>query len=112
MTDSLRFILSFLKVIPPAAYLRVTENVHHIIPFIERIIENGHAYATKEGACAKVWHWSVKSCVNVAALFWNCLLSFAGNVYFDVGSIGGRYGKFGEGSDSPGEPGETSASID
>lgn len=33
---------------------------------------------------------------------------FAGNVYFDVGSVGDRYGKFGEGSDSPGEPGETS----
>lgn len=72
-----------LNVIPPAAYLRVTENVHHIIPFIETIIENGHAYATKEG-----------------------------NVYFDVGSIGGRYGKFGEGSDSPGEPGNESSKRD
>ncbi|XP_070850101.1 probable cysteine--tRNA ligase, mitochondrial isoform X2 [Chaetodon trifascialis] len=54
-----------LKVIPPAVYLRVTENVHHIVAFIERIIENGHAYTTKEG-----------------------------DVYFDIQSIGDRYGKF------------------
>lgn len=37
------------EVIPPAAYLRVTENVHHIVTFIERIIQNGQAYVTKEG---------------------------------------------------------------
>ncbi|XP_037552761.1 cysteine--tRNA ligase, mitochondrial [Nematolebias whitei] len=54
-----------LKVIPPAVYLRVTENVHHIVAFIERIIKNGHAYTTKEG-----------------------------DVYFDIQSIGDRYGKF------------------
>ncbi|XP_029941878.1 cysteine--tRNA ligase, mitochondrial [Salarias fasciatus] len=54
-----------LKVTPPAAYLRVTENVHHIIAFIEGIISNGHAYATKEG-----------------------------DVYFDLQSIGDRYGHF------------------
>lgn len=45
---------SLFKVIPPAVYLRVTENVHLIIPFIERIIENGHAYATKEGGRSNV----------------------------------------------------------
>lgn len=39
----------FLKVTPPAVYLRVTENVPQIVSFIERIIENGHAYATQEG---------------------------------------------------------------
>uniref|UniRef100_A0A671U8D5 Probable cysteine--tRNA ligase, mitochondrial n=1 Tax=Sparus aurata TaxID=8175 RepID=A0A671U8D5_SPAAU len=55
-----------LKVIPPAVYLRVTDNVHHIVAFIERIIQNGHAYATKEG-----------------------------DVFFDIRSIGDRYGKFG-----------------
>ncbi|CAN9498376.1 unnamed protein product [Ophioblennius macclurei] len=54
-----------LKVTPPAAYLRVTENVHHIVAFIEGIISNGHAYATKEG-----------------------------DVYFDLQSIGDRYGHF------------------
>ncbi|KAM8904592.1 putative cysteine--tRNA ligase, mitochondrial isoform 2-T2 [Spinachia spinachia] len=54
-----------LKVIPPAVYLRVTENVHHIVAFIEGIINNGHAYATEEG-----------------------------DVYFDIQSIGHRYGKF------------------
>ncbi|TKS74082.1 Cysteine--tRNA ligase, mitochondrial [Collichthys lucidus] len=67
-----------LKVIPPAAYLRVTENVHHIVAFIERIIQNGHAYATKEG-----------------------------DVYFDIRSIGDRYGKFVGAVDSQGEPGDT-----
>lgn len=54
-----------LKVLPPTVYLRVTENVHHIITFIEQIIRNGHAYATEDG-----------------------------NVYFDLQSIGDRYGKF------------------
>uniref|UniRef100_A0AAQ4QFU7 Probable cysteine--tRNA ligase, mitochondrial n=1 Tax=Gasterosteus aculeatus aculeatus TaxID=481459 RepID=A0AAQ4QFU7_GASAC len=54
-----------LQVIPPAVYLRVTENVHHIVAFIEGIINNGHAYATEEG-----------------------------DVYFDIQSIGHRYGKF------------------
>ncbi|XP_036947061.1 probable cysteine--tRNA ligase, mitochondrial [Acanthopagrus latus] len=65
-----------LKVIPPAVYLRVTDNVHHIVAFIERIVQNGHAYATKEG-----------------------------DVFFDIRSIGDRYGKFGGASDSQGEPG-------
>ncbi|KAM6893955.1 cysteine--tRNA ligase, mitochondrial [Xenentodon cancila] len=54
-----------LKVVPPAAYLRVTENVHHIVAFIEGIIKNGHAYATEDG-----------------------------DVYFDVRSVGDRYGRF------------------
>ncbi|KAI3365910.1 hypothetical protein L3Q82_000727 [Scortum barcoo] len=67
-----------LKVIPPAVYLRVTENVHHIVAFIEGIIKNGHAYATKEG-----------------------------DVYFDIQSIGDRYGKFAGAVDSEGEPGRT-----
>lgn len=42
------------EVIPPAVYLRVTENVHHIVGFIEGIIRNGHAYATKEGECGRL----------------------------------------------------------
>lgn len=42
------YSLSF-EVIPPVVYLRVTENVPHIVAFIERIIKNGHAYATQEG---------------------------------------------------------------
>ncbi|XP_034465778.1 cysteine--tRNA ligase, mitochondrial isoform X1 [Hippoglossus hippoglossus] len=67
-----------LKVIPPAVYLRVTENVHHIVAFIEGIIQNGHAYATKEG-----------------------------DVYFDIRSIGDRYGKFAGAVDSHGEPGSS-----
>ncbi|XP_051283243.1 probable cysteine--tRNA ligase, mitochondrial [Dicentrarchus labrax] len=65
-----------LKVIPPVVYLRVTENVHHIVAFIERIIQNGHAYATKEG-----------------------------DVYFDIQSIGDRYGKFGRAVEYQGEHG-------
>lgn len=67
-----------LKVLPPSVYLRVTENVQHIIAFIERIIQNGHAYATKEG-----------------------------DVYFDIQSIGDRYGKFVGAVDSHGEPGSS-----
>lgn len=65
-----------LKVIPPAVYLRVTDNVQHIVAFIEGIVRNGHAYATKEG-----------------------------DVYFDIQSIGDRYGKFAGAVDSQGEPG-------
>lgn len=65
-----------LKVIPPAVYLRVTENVQQIVAFIERIIQNGHAYATIQG-----------------------------DVYFDIRSIGDRYGKFTGAVDSQSEPG-------
>lgn len=65
-----------LQVIPPTVYLRVTENVPHIVAFIERIIQNGHAYATKEG-----------------------------NVYFDIQSIGDHYGKFLGAVDAQTEPG-------
>uniref|UniRef100_A0A674P2L7 Probable cysteine--tRNA ligase, mitochondrial n=1 Tax=Takifugu rubripes TaxID=31033 RepID=A0A674P2L7_TAKRU len=65
-----------LKVIPPAVYLRVTENVPQIVAFIDRIIKNGHAYTTQEG-----------------------------DVYFDIKSIGERYGKFGGAADSQPEPG-------
>ncbi|KAM4710903.1 cysteine--tRNA ligase, mitochondrial [Anableps anableps] len=67
-----------LKVVPPAVYLRVTENVHHIVGFIEGIIRNGHAYATKKG-----------------------------DVYFDVQSIGDRYGKFVGAVSCPVEPGSS-----
>lgn len=67
-----------LKVIPPAVYLRVTENVHHIVAFIERIITNGHAYVTSEG-----------------------------DVYFDIQSIGSRYGRFVGAVGSQGEPGSS-----
>ncbi|XP_028279402.1 probable cysteine--tRNA ligase, mitochondrial [Parambassis ranga] len=67
-----------LKVIPPAVYLRVTENVHHIVAFIEGIIRNGHAYATKEG-----------------------------DVYFDIQSIGDRYGRFVGAVESQGETGSS-----
>ncbi|KAM9829507.1 probable cysteine--tRNA ligase, mitochondrial isoform X1 [Syngnathus typhle] len=68
-----------LKVIPPAVYLRVTENVPQIVAFIQRIIENGNAYATKEG-----------------------------DVYFDIQSIGDRYGKFGGGGESQERAGSAS----
>ncbi|XP_029378963.1 cysteine--tRNA ligase, mitochondrial isoform X1 [Echeneis naucrates] len=65
-----------LKVTPPAVYLRVTENVRHIIAFIEGITRNGHAYATNHG-----------------------------NVYFDIQSIGDRYGWFTGAVESQAEPG-------
>ncbi|XP_045909069.1 probable cysteine--tRNA ligase, mitochondrial [Micropterus dolomieu] len=74
--DEFKKDMQSLKVIPPAVYLRVTENVHHIVAFIEGIIRNGHAYATKEG-----------------------------DVYFDIQSIGDRYGKFVGAVDSHAEPG-------
>ncbi|KAF4118715.1 probable cysteine--tRNA ligase, mitochondrial isoform X1 [Onychostoma macrolepis] len=53
-----------LRVLPPAVYMRVTDNIPQIVAFIERIIGNGHAYVTSQG-----------------------------NVYFDTQSIGNRYGK-------------------
>ncbi|XP_073412938.1 probable cysteine--tRNA ligase, mitochondrial isoform X3 [Dendrobates tinctorius] len=66
-----------LKVLPPTIYMRVTEHIPQILPFIEKIIGNGHAYPTSQG-----------------------------NVYFDVQSIGKRYGKFiGSFSDTNSEPG-------
>ncbi|KAJ8004318.1 hypothetical protein DPEC_G00157880 [Dallia pectoralis] len=53
-----------LKVLPPAAYLRVTDNIPQIVSYIEGIMRNGHAYTTHMG-----------------------------DVYFDIRSIGDRYGK-------------------
>uniref|UniRef100_A0A6Q2YJ31 cysteine--tRNA ligase n=1 Tax=Esox lucius TaxID=8010 RepID=A0A6Q2YJ31_ESOLU len=67
-----------LKVLPPAVYLRVTENIPQIVAFIEGIMRNGHAYATKQG-----------------------------DVYFDIRSIGDRYGKLMGASDLASEPGDT-----
>ncbi|KAM9567037.1 putative cysteine--tRNA ligase, mitochondrial isoform 6-T6 [Guaruba guarouba] len=55
--------MAALKVLPPTAYMRVTENIPQIISFIETVIANGQAYATSQG-----------------------------NVYFDVKSWGKRYG--------------------
>ncbi|KAL2087430.1 hypothetical protein ACEWY4_016258 [Coilia grayii] len=67
-----------LKVIPPVVYMRVTENIPPIVAFIERIIKNGHAYATATG-----------------------------DVYFDVGSISHRYGKLMSMGETVGESEET-----
>ncbi|XP_028810690.1 probable cysteine--tRNA ligase, mitochondrial isoform X1 [Denticeps clupeoides] len=67
-----------LKVIPPAAYIRVTDNIPQIVAFIECIITNGHAYTTDRG-----------------------------DVYFDVQSIGTHYGKLVNVGDTTGESGET-----
>ncbi|XP_072304084.1 probable cysteine--tRNA ligase, mitochondrial isoform X1 [Eucyclogobius newberryi] len=63
--DEFKRDMLLLKVVPPTVYLRVTENVQHIVTFIEQIIRNGHAYATSDG-----------------------------DVYFDIQSIGDRYGRF------------------
>ncbi|XP_039601840.1 probable cysteine--tRNA ligase, mitochondrial isoform X1 [Polypterus senegalus] len=67
-----------LKVLPPTVYMRVTENIPQITAFVQRIINNQHAYATPEG-----------------------------NVYFDVQSFGNRYGKLMNVQHLSGEPGET-----
>uniref|UniRef100_A0A8C1X3K6 Cysteinyl-tRNA synthetase 2, mitochondrial n=1 Tax=Cyprinus carpio TaxID=7962 RepID=A0A8C1X3K6_CYPCA len=53
-----------LRVLPPAVYMRVTDNIPQIVAFVERIIGNGHVYVTSQG-----------------------------NVYFDTQSIGDCYGK-------------------
>ncbi|CAN8196616.1 unnamed protein product [Coccothraustes coccothraustes] len=55
--------MAALKVLPPTAYMRVTDNIPQIISFIKTIISSGQAYATSQG-----------------------------NVYFDVKSWGKRYG--------------------
>ncbi|NXK11426.1 SYCM protein, partial [Herpetotheres cachinnans] len=55
--------MAALKVLPPTVYMRVTDNIPHIISFIKTIIASGQAYATSQG-----------------------------NVYFDVKSLGKRYG--------------------
>ncbi|XP_055764105.1 probable cysteine--tRNA ligase, mitochondrial isoform X2 [Salvelinus fontinalis] len=73
-----KIIRRALEVLPPAVYLRVTENIPQIVAFIEGIIRNEHAYATKQG-----------------------------DVYFDIGSIGDRYGKLMGARDAAGEPGDT-----
>ncbi|XP_058633818.1 probable cysteine--tRNA ligase, mitochondrial isoform X2 [Onychostoma macrolepis] len=39
-----------LRVLPPAVYMRVTDNIPQIVAFIERIIGNGHAYVTSQGS--------------------------------------------------------------
>ncbi|KAG9335010.1 hypothetical protein JZ751_006151 [Albula glossodonta] len=67
-----------LRVLPPAVYMRVTENIPHIIKFIQGIIRNGHAYSTSQG-----------------------------DVYFDIKSIGNKYGKLMGMGDTIGEPGDS-----
>uniref|UniRef100_A0A672PIG5 Cysteinyl-tRNA synthetase 2, mitochondrial n=1 Tax=Sinocyclocheilus grahami TaxID=75366 RepID=A0A672PIG5_SINGR len=39
-----------LRVLPPAVYMRVTDNIPQIVAFIEHIIRNGHGYVTSQGA--------------------------------------------------------------
>ncbi|XP_052017887.1 probable cysteine--tRNA ligase, mitochondrial isoform X1 [Apodemus sylvaticus] len=56
--------MAALKVLPPTVYLRVTENIPHIISFIKGIIAHGHAYSTATGS-----------------------------VYFDLRARGDKYGK-------------------
>ncbi|KAK3510793.1 hypothetical protein QTP70_022707 [Hemibagrus guttatus] len=63
-------------VLPPAVYMRVTEQIPQIVAFIEGIIRNGHAYTTSQG-----------------------------DVYFDTRSIGSRYGKLANMGNTAGESG-------
>lgn len=96
---------SFFEVIPPAVYLRVTENVHHIVTFIERIIKNGHAYATQGGEYVGSADYCLSTTI-LCPLSTCCTLLVAGDVYFDIQSIGDRYGKFVGAVDSQGEAGK------
>ncbi|XP_007501351.2 probable cysteine--tRNA ligase, mitochondrial isoform X3 [Monodelphis domestica] len=62
--EDFKLDMAALKILPPTVYMRVTDNIPHIISFIEGIIAKGHAYSTMKG-----------------------------NVYFDLKSRGGKYGK-------------------
>uniref|UniRef100_A0A4X2K4Z0 cysteine--tRNA ligase n=1 Tax=Vombatus ursinus TaxID=29139 RepID=A0A4X2K4Z0_VOMUR len=62
--EDFKLDMATLKVLPPTVYMRVTDNIPHIISFIEGIISKGHAYSTMKG-----------------------------NVYFDLKSRGDKYGK-------------------
>ncbi|XP_072478070.1 probable cysteine--tRNA ligase, mitochondrial isoform X2 [Notamacropus eugenii] len=62
--EDFKLDMATLKVLPPTVYMRVTDNIPHIISFIEGIISKGHAYSTVKG-----------------------------NVYFDLKSRGDKYGK-------------------
>ncbi|XP_036610995.1 probable cysteine--tRNA ligase, mitochondrial [Trichosurus vulpecula] len=62
--EDFKLDMATLKVLPPTVYMRVTDNIPHIISFIEEIISKGHAYSTNKG-----------------------------NVYFDLKSRGDKYGK-------------------
>lgn len=57
-------LCSFVQVLPPAVYMRVTDNIPQIVAFIERIIRNGHAYVTNQGTSLSLFffYWQyVKS---------------------------------------------------
>ncbi|KAG8517020.1 Cysteine--tRNA ligase, mitochondrial, partial [Galemys pyrenaicus] len=68
--------MAALKVLPPTAYLRVTDSVPLIVSFVQGLVARGHAYATARG-----------------------------NVYFDLQARGAKYGKLGAPGPRPaGEP--------
>ncbi|XP_037384584.1 probable cysteine--tRNA ligase, mitochondrial [Talpa occidentalis] len=71
--------MAALKVLPPTAYMRVTDNIPQIIAFIEGLVARGHAYPTVRG-----------------------------NVYFDLQSRGDKYGQLGTPGPGPaGEPADS-----
>ncbi|XP_060039757.1 probable cysteine--tRNA ligase, mitochondrial [Erinaceus europaeus] len=71
--------MAALNVLPPTLYMRVTDNVPHIVAFVQRLVAGGHAYPTPRG-----------------------------DVYFDVRSRGQRYGKLGSaGPGAAEEPGDS-----
>lgn len=104
----------FFKVLPPAVHLRVTENIPQIVAFIEGIIRNEHAYATKQGmSICKSNFWyilvvtfsSQDQFANSCGIWIPCVHSAARDVYFGIRSIGVRYGKLMGAGDAAGEPG-------
>ncbi|XP_074048137.1 putative cysteine--tRNA ligase, mitochondrial isoform X2 [Macrotis lagotis] len=44
--EDFKLDMATLKVLPPTIYMRVTDNIPHIISFIEGIISKGYAYST------------------------------------------------------------------
>ncbi|XP_043854623.1 probable cysteine--tRNA ligase, mitochondrial isoform X2 [Dromiciops gliroides] len=44
--EDFKLDMATLKVLPPTVYMRVTDNIPHIISFIEGIISKGYAYST------------------------------------------------------------------